>query len=108
VLSRVKLSRLERIHNINGFIATIVKRTQREGCDDGEGDLGMLPRAVEKRMQALLSEVRRPAGLLACWLLLGAMGVQGLGRPPSSLLGGGLPGAAASGRLVRTTPASPA
>lgn len=56
VLSRVKLSRLERIHNINGFIATIVKRTQREGMDDVEGDMAMLPRAVEKRLEALLGD----------------------------------------------------
>jgi hypothetical protein len=57
VLSRLKLSRLERIHNINGFIATIIKRTQREGLDDVEGDMGLLPRAVERRLEGLLAEV---------------------------------------------------
>jgi hypothetical protein len=74
VLSRLKLSRLDRIHNINGFIATIIKRTQREGCDDGEGDLGMLPRAVEARLEALLSDVRALLLLRALalgWLLRG-------------------------------------
>ncbi|PSC68731.1 Long-chain-fatty-acid-ligase 15 isoform A [Micractinium conductrix] len=56
VVDRLAEANLDRIRNINGFMAGIIKRVRLDGPDRGAGKVDMLPRSVRHRIEDAIDD----------------------------------------------------
>lgn len=56
VVDRLTEANLDRIRNINGFMAGIIKRVRLDGPDRGAGKVDMLPRSVRHRIEDAIDD----------------------------------------------------